>query len=109
MTFILAILGFVLAALKTRVLAILYCVFGLLTIILATIVGSIQITTYTVAMLSPFNICYILTLNHESSFDIEAFILPLISGLVLLITSFLLIFSWAGSLFYIGKPDDNSV
>jgi hypothetical protein len=41
MTFILAILGFVLAALKTRPLAIAYCVLGLLTIILAVVVGAI--------------------------------------------------------------------
>ena len=41
MTFILAILGFVLAAKKTRPLAIAYCVLGLLTIILAIVVGAI--------------------------------------------------------------------
>ena len=41
MSFILAILGFVLAALKTRALAIIYCVLGLLTFILAVVVGSI--------------------------------------------------------------------
>jgi hypothetical protein len=41
MSFILAILGFVLAALRTRTLAIIYCVIGILTFILAVIVGSI--------------------------------------------------------------------
>ena len=41
MSFILAILGFVLAALRTRTLAIIYCVLGLLTFILAVVVGSI--------------------------------------------------------------------
>jgi len=41
MSFILAILGFVLAALKTRALAIIYCLLGLLTFILAIVVGSI--------------------------------------------------------------------
>ena len=41
MSFILAILGFVLAALKTRALAITYCVLGILTFILAVIVGSL--------------------------------------------------------------------
>jgi len=46
MTFILAILGFVLAAKKTRALAISYCVLGLLTIILAVVVGAIQIASY---------------------------------------------------------------
>ena len=46
MTFILAILGFALAVFKTRLLAITYCVLGILTIILAIIVGAIQAASY---------------------------------------------------------------
>ena len=46
MTLILAILGFFLAVLKTRPLAIAYCVLGLLTIILAVVVGAIQAASY---------------------------------------------------------------
>jgi hypothetical protein len=46
MTFILAILGFVLAAKKTRALAIVYSILGFLTIICAAVVGSIQISSY---------------------------------------------------------------
>jgi hypothetical protein len=46
MTFILAILGFVLAAKKTRALAIVYCILGLLTIICAAVVGSIQLSSF---------------------------------------------------------------
>ena len=41
MTFLLAILGFILAAKKTRSLAIIYCIFGLLTFILAIVVGAL--------------------------------------------------------------------
>jgi hypothetical protein len=46
MIFILAILGFVLAAKKTRALAIVYSILGFLTIICAAVVGSIQISSY---------------------------------------------------------------
>ena len=46
MSFFLAILGIVLGVKKTRVLGILYCVFGLLTFILAFVVGSLQIVSY---------------------------------------------------------------
>ena len=41
MSFFLAIIGFLLGFKKTRVLAILYCIFGLLTFILAFVVGSL--------------------------------------------------------------------
>jgi hypothetical protein len=35
--------------------------------------------------------------------------LPIFSGLVLLVAAFLLIFSWAGSLAYLSNVEDNSV
>ena len=41
MSLFLAIIGFLLGVKKTRVLAILYCIFGLLTFILALVVGSL--------------------------------------------------------------------
>jgi hypothetical protein len=44
-----------------------------------------------------------------SSLSIEILILPFFSGIVLLIAAFLLLFSWAGSLVYISKVEDNSV
>ena len=106
MTFILAILGFFLATLKTRVLAILYCVFGLLTIILAIIVGIMQLNVY--ASSSPFADCIRSTMFFRD-YDITGLLLAPISFFVLLLTSFFLCFSWAGSLFYICKPDENSV
>jgi hypothetical protein len=63
MTFILAILGFVLAAKKTRALAIVYCILGLLTIICAAVVGSIQLYSYeTNGINLPANVCYFSTL-----------------------------------------------
>jgi hypothetical protein len=111
---ILAILGFVLAAKKTRALAIVYCILGLLTIICAAVVGSIQISSYqtiTQGIILPVNVCYFSTLVVYSvlSLSVEVLILPIFSGLVLLVAAFLLIFSWAGSLVYISKVEDNSV
>ena len=41
MSLFLAIIGFLIGFKKTRVLAILYCIFGLLTFILAFVVGSL--------------------------------------------------------------------
>jgi hypothetical protein len=41
MSFLLAILGFVLANYKLKMLAIVYCIFGLFSFILAFVVGSL--------------------------------------------------------------------
>ena len=114
MTFILAILGFVLAAKKTRALAIVYCILGLLTIICAAVVGSIQLSSFeTIAngIVLPVNVCYFSTLLVYSivSFSIEVLMLPRYSGIVLVIAAILLIFSWAGSLVYISNVEDNTV
>jgi len=100
MTFILAILGFVLAAKKTRALAISYCVLGLLTIILAVVVGAIQIASYSLFIADP---CYNVFLFSTSLniFTLDLFMLSSNSGAVLLIDAGLLIFSWAGSIIYI--------
>lgn len=100
MTFILAILGFVLAALKTRPLAIAYCVLGLLTIILAVVVGAIQAASYQSAVISdPCYYSYLLMTFNP--FTLDYYMLSSNSSAVLLIDAALLIFSWAGSIIYI--------
>ena len=100
MTFILAILGFVLAVFKTRPLAIAYCVLGLLTIILAIVVGSIQAASYQSVVI--FDPCYYTFLGKANNiFTLDLFMLSSNSGAVLLIDASLLIFSWAGSIIYI--------
>ena len=100
MTFILAILGFALAVFKTRLLAITYCVLGLLTIILAIVVGAIQAASYQSAVI--FDPCYYTFLVKANNiFTLDLFMLSSNSGVVLLIDAVLLIFSWAGSIVYI--------
>ena len=46
MSLALAILGFVIAIQKNRSHAIIFCIFGLLTYILAFVVGSLQLVSY---------------------------------------------------------------
>ena len=100
MTFILAILGFTLAVFKTRPLAIAYCVLGILTIILAIVVGAIQAASYQSAVI--FDPCYYSFLGKANNiFTLDLFILSSNSGIVLLIDAVLLMFSWAGSIVYI--------
>ena len=100
MTFILAILGFVLAAKKTRPLAIAYCVLGLLTIILAVVVGAIQVASYSSLVITDPCYYYYLGLTFNV-FTLDLYMLSSNSGAVLLIDAGLLIFSWAGSIIYI--------
>ncbi len=100
MSFILAILGFVLAALKTRALAIIYCVLGLLTFILAVVVGSIQIASYEKFIITDY--CYYMFLFWSLIIaDTNNFIVSRISGIILIIAAILILISWSGSLVYI--------